>query len=115
MKLTRESVGLAIRTAREQAGLTLRDLAGVTGISHALLGRTELGERDVGYLELLDIAAALKVDEPVLRELAQTFERDGLAARRHEQRQLARDLNQLQREAIKSLVSVENALPMPAL
>ncbi len=111
MKLTRESVGLAIRTAREQAGLTLRDLAGATGISHALLGRTELGERDVGYLELLDIAAALRVDEPTLREYAKTFERDGLAGKRQEQRQLARDLNALQREAIGTLIGLENGLP----
>lgn len=113
MKLTRESVGLAIRTAREAAGLTLRDLAGVTGISHALLGRSELGERDVGYVEMLDIAAALHVEEAVLREYAKTFERDGLAAKRQEQRQLVRDLNALQREAIGTLIGMENGAPSP--
>jgi transcriptional regulator with XRE-family HTH domain len=106
MKLSRASVGFAIRAARDAAGLTLRDLAGLTGISHTLLGRTELGERDVGYLELLAIAEAVKLDELTLREYAKTFERDGLP----EQRQIVRDANRLQRLAIEALVADKAAV-----
>jgi transcriptional regulator with XRE-family HTH domain len=102
MKLSRTSVGLAIRAAREAACLTLKDLAALSGVSFSLLSRTELGERDVGYLELLAIAEALRTDELTLREYAKTFEREGLP----EKRQMVRDLNRLQRQAIGALIEL---------
>ena len=103
LKLSRTSVGLAIRAAREAAGLTLKDLAATSGVSFSLLSRTELGERDVAYLEVLTIIETLKIDESQLREYAKTFEREGLPANR----QMARDLNKLQRRAIESLIELQ--------
>ncbi len=99
---------MAVRAAREAVGLTLRDLAAVTSISHALLGRTELGERDLGYAEMLSIALALKTDERTLREFAMTFQRDGV----QEARQQMRDLNKAQRRAIEALIATDNGLPV---
>jgi transcriptional regulator with XRE-family HTH domain len=106
MKLSRPSVGLAVRAAREAAGLTLKDLAGMTEIPVYLLSRTELGERDLGYTELLAVIDAVKIDEIVLRDFAATFERDGVA----EKRQVVRDLNELQREAIAALIGTRAGL-----
>lgn len=105
---SREAIGMAVRAAREAAGLTLRDLAAVTSISHALLGRTELGERDLGYAEMLSIAIAVNATEQTLREFAMTFQRDGI----QEARQQMRDLNKAQRRAIEALISHDNGMPV---
>ena len=101
--LSRAAIGLAIRGAREAAGLSLRRLAAEAGISPALLSRTELGERDVGYVELLSIAETLKIDEQTLRQFALTFERERLP---HRQEKI-RKLNALQREAVATLIELE--------
>lgn len=108
MKLSRASIGLAVRAAREAAALTLNDLAGLTGLTQSTLSRTELGERDVAFAEVLAIAKAVKIDLEALLTLAETFERDGaatnLAQKRSAKDQLARDMNELQRLAIEAAI-----------
>ena len=107
--LSRASLGLAVRAAREAAGLTLNDLVGMTGLTQSTLSRSELGERDIAFTELLAIADAVKVDLEDLRTLAETFEREGAAekhaAKQHARSQLAHDLNDLQRLAIETAVA----------
>ena len=104
MNLTRTSVGLAVRAAREAAGHTLKDLAGLTGISLSSLSRSENAERDLAFTEVLAIASALKIDAETLRTLAETFERAGAAATQTKRDQLSRDLNDLQRIAVEAAI-----------
>jgi|GEM_PF-5007669 len=104
MKLSRISVGLAVRAAREAAGLTLNDLAGITGITLSSLSRSETGQRDLAFTEVLAISDGLKVDPETLRSLAETFERAGVTKTQHKRDQLARDLNDLQRLAIEATI-----------
>lgn len=100
MKISRTAIGIAIRTVREAAGMTLKDLAKVSGISFSLLSRTELGDRDVSYVEMLSILQALNVRELTLRRRAEMIEQKGLS----QIRQRVRDLNRQQREAIHNLI-----------
>ena len=104
MKLTRISVGLAVRAAREAAGLTLNDLAKATGITLSSLSRSETGQRDLAFTEVLTITRALKIDAEALRTLAETFERRGAVKARKKLDQLSRDLNELQRLAIETAI-----------
>lgn len=104
MKLSRTSVGLAVRAAREAAGLTLNDLSGITGITVSSLSRSETGQRDLAYTEVLAIAAAVKIDGETLRTLAETFERAGVEKTQRKRDELARDLNELQRIAIEATI-----------
>lgn len=52
-------VGRSIRAAREQAGLTLDELAATSGLSRSYLSRVERGHRQASLAALLDIANAL--------------------------------------------------------
>jgi transcriptional regulator with XRE-family HTH domain len=97
--IKREALGMAIRALREASGATVHALASKTGIPQTLLSRTELGERDVGYLELLMIAEAINADEITLRNLAMKFAAHGAV----EARQQRRDLNMAQRRAIEEV------------
>ena len=112
MKLSRASVGLAVRAAREAAGLTLNDVAGMTGMTQSTLSRTELGERDLAYTEILGIAEVAKIDVEALRTLAETFERDGdaemHATKQRAKNQLAHELNDLQRLAIETAIQARS-------
>lgn len=104
MQLSRISVGLAVRAARDAAGLTLNDLATMTGITASSLSRSETGQRDLAYTEVLAIADALKIDGEALRTLAETFERAGVENNQRQRDALARDLNDLQRLAIEAAI-----------
>ena len=104
MKLTRTSLGLAVRAARGAAQLTLSDLAAATELTVSSLSRTEHGERDLGFGEASLIAEALKIDVETLRSLAETFERAGAADKKSASADLARDLNELQRVAIEAVI-----------
>jgi transcriptional regulator with XRE-family HTH domain len=106
LELTRESIGLAIRTARQAMGYSLREMSELTGIAHAMLSRTELGERDVGYVELLVILGALETDELTLREYADAFARDGMAGVRENLRALKRE----QRSSVQKHIAQRIAL-----
>lgn len=54
-------VGARIRGVREQAGLSLQDLARLCGISGPALSSIETGKRDLRVTSLLRIASALRV------------------------------------------------------
>lgn len=110
MKLSRASLGLAVRAAREAAGLTLMDLAGSTGMTQSTLSRSELGERDLAFTEVLSIADAVQLSVEDLRTFAETLERDGEAethaAKQASRSKLAQDLNALQRRAIEVAIGI---------
>ncbi len=108
MKLTRVSLGMAVRTAREAAKLTLNDLAIATGLTQSSLSRSEIGQRDLAFTEVLAIAEVLKIEVSQLRDLAETFERDGVSEKAEKRDQLAHDLNELQRTAIEAAIEARN-------
>jgi transcriptional regulator with XRE-family HTH domain len=110
MKLSRTSVGLAVRAAREAARLTLQDLSEATGLTVASLSRSENGQRDMAYAEVMAIADALKIDPEAFRTLAETFERSGAAEHLQQSRsKLEQDLNELQRLAVEAALEALHA------
>lgn len=56
------SVGLRIRTLREQAGYSQEEFAAIAGLDRAYYGGVERGERNVAAINLIKIAVALKVE-----------------------------------------------------
>lgn len=55
----RERIGIRIAKLREEKGLSQRDLAELTGINHANIGKIEKGRYSVGLDILSKIAFAL--------------------------------------------------------
>ena len=51
-----------IRSLREKAGMTQRDLAAALGREHGMVARIELGERRVDFVEAYELFKALGVD-----------------------------------------------------
>lgn len=51
-----------IRSLREAAGMTQRDLAKALGREHGMVARIELGERRVDMIEAYELFKALGVD-----------------------------------------------------
>jgi len=55
-------VGVRIRSARVDAGLSQEELAEACGLHRTYVGSVERGERNIGVLNLLAVATALDVD-----------------------------------------------------
>jgi transcriptional regulator with XRE-family HTH domain len=108
MKLSRISVGLAVRSAREAAELTLNDLAKLTGMTVPSLSRSENGLRDLEFAEVVAIANAVKLNLETVRSLAETFEYAGSAETARKKSELERDLVVLQRSAIEAAIEELN-------
>jgi transcriptional regulator with XRE-family HTH domain len=51
-----------LRSLREKAGMTQRDLAVALGREHGMVARIELGERRVDMIEAFDVFEALGAD-----------------------------------------------------
>src|SRR5262245_25142315 len=62
------SLGPRLRTARAAAGLTLRDLSAVTGLSQPFLSRLERGQVSASIANLLQICRALDLSMSSLLE-----------------------------------------------
>lgn len=107
MKLSRASVGLALRAAREAAKLILSDLSTQTGIATSMLSRTENGQRALEFAEAVAISAVLKIGVDDLRTLAETFEREGVPQKQEAMNKLQADLNALQRLAVETAIAVQ--------
>ena len=108
MKLSRISIGLAVRTLRDAGGKTLSDLAGRVGMTLSSLSRSENGQRDMSFAEITAIAAELSIDIEYLRTVAETFERAGAGKMASKRDRLANDLNELQRLAVEAAVEARS-------
>ena len=108
MKLSRASIGLAVKAARSAAELTLQETSKATSVSVSSLSRLENGERDLGYAEALLIAEVFQLNLEDLRTLAETFERQGAPTLARGKDRLARDLNDLQRTAIEAAIAARH-------
>lgn len=69
--------GAALRTARQQAGFTLADLAEMVGVSAATLSRVETGRGRPSAELLVRCAAALGLDATALDAAAEVLDADG--------------------------------------
>lgn len=108
MKLSRIAVGQALRTARDAAGLTLADLAKVTSLNVSSISRTERGERDLTFSEMLEVCEAVKIDNAHFRMLAETFEKHDVASTKGQITSLEADLINLQRAALELAIEARN-------
>lgn len=61
---------MAIRMSRKHAKMSAKELGDRIGISTDSVLRTELGMRDVGYLEMRNILKVLKVEESLMLDRA---------------------------------------------
>lgn len=91
MHITRISIGLAVKAAREALKLTANDLSKQAGISTSSLSRTENGFRGFDLEEAVAISEALGIKVQALVDLANEFEISGAAEER------AATIKQLQR------------------
>ncbi len=108
MKLSRASVGLAVRAAREAASLTLSDLAGAVGMTTASLSRSENGLRDLEFAEVVAIAEAVRIDVEWIQSLAETYERTDAGKKLRRKSELTEDLNDLRRLAIEAAIEARS-------
>lgn len=102
--LSRAAVGQAVSAVRQAAGLTLQELAKLTGIGISSLSRTEAGLRDASFAELVAIAGAVHLSVDTLQTLAQGIERQGASELARRRDQLEQDLLELQRAAVEAAV-----------
>lgn len=58
----RDALTRYLQTARKQAGLSQRDLSLQLGRDRGFIHRVEIGEREVGFVEAIEIAEALQRD-----------------------------------------------------
>ena len=57
-----ERLGLALRTGREQRGLTQQEVAVILGVSRPTVCMREGGKKAISALQLLKISQLLKID-----------------------------------------------------
>jgi transcriptional regulator with XRE-family HTH domain len=58
----RHRFGLRVRQARLELGLTQRELAARSGLHPTYISSVEMGDRNIGLLNVVRIAEALEVD-----------------------------------------------------
>lgn len=58
--------GARVRAERERLGLSQEDLAGRAGLHRTYLGGIERGERNIGLLNVLRLARALRIPAAAL-------------------------------------------------
>ena len=107
-QISRSSMGLAVRAARDAARLTLSDLSAKTGIPVSTLSRTETGQRAIEFVEAIKIAEAVHLVVNELRTLAETIEGEGGTEKSQTHGQIKKDLKELQRLAIESAVTARS-------
>jgi len=107
LKISRTSVGLAVRAARQAARLSLLDISKKTGISISALSRIETGLRSLDFIEASMLAHELNVDLEHFKDLAVTYEKNGISEKIGKHRELMTDLRRAEQLAL--LVAIEAA------
>ncbi|WP_164874057.1 helix-turn-helix domain-containing protein [Rhodococcus spongiicola] len=67
----RQVIGAELRAARARVGISQRELASRTSMSHATIRRFENAERAIDVLQLLKICSALDADAGQILDIAQ--------------------------------------------
>jgi transcriptional regulator with XRE-family HTH domain len=107
LNISRTSVGLAVRAARNAASLSLSDTSAKTKISVSALSRIENGLRSLEFIEASQLANTLNVTLDHFCLLAAAIEKDGIADRALGQREALTSLRNIQRLAV--LCAIEAA------
>lgn len=107
MALSRVSIGLAVRSVREAASMTLDELASAAGMTASSLSRTENGLRAIEFAEVVSLAEVAGVSVEAFLDLARSFESHGVAAKSDKRGKLKADLDRLRREAIEAAVEAK--------
>jgi transcriptional regulator with XRE-family HTH domain len=108
MALSRVSIGLAVRSVREAAVMTLDDLATAVGMTSSSLSRTENGLRAVEFAEVVRLSEVVGLPVEAFLGLAQAFENQGATAKSEKRGKLKADLDRLQREAVEAAVEARS-------
>lgn len=113
MPISRLSIGMAMKSAREAAGMTLADISSRCGISISALSRSENGQRDIDFAEAVEFSRAVAIELDQLIDLAETFENAGVLDKLSAKENLQTELNSLRQLAIRTAIGVraKNHLP----
>lgn len=113
MKISRSSLGLALRAIREAARMTLKDLSASTGIAVSSLSRSENGQRDLEFAEVVQVCETVGLDVLAFRMLAESIEEAGSSDIARKGDELKSELLALQQSALEAAVEV-SALKLKA-
>jgi transcriptional regulator with XRE-family HTH domain len=104
MKLSRTSLGIAVKTARELQKMTLKDLAVAADLKEYSLSRSENGLRDLEFAEVVAIAQVLHVELAWIINLAENLDRSGVLEATAHKSEIKRELFALERELIEAAI-----------
>lgn len=103
MELTQ--IGFAVRTARQAAHMSAKELASAVSLTPAALSKIETGRQNLDFKTAISIAHALKIRLDDLAILAEKVS-DASLESDNVKRELASRLKTLQQSAVKTALSV---------
>ena len=74
--LTKEGIGLAVKTLRRQAKLTQTGLAEQAGLTASAISRIELGEAELWFIDCVAVTKILKISLEEFVAFAEKLETD---------------------------------------
>jgi transcriptional regulator with XRE-family HTH domain len=107
MELTQ--IGFAVRTARQAARMSAKELASIVTLTPAALSKIENGTQNLDFKTAINIARALKTEIGHLASLAESVEDVGIEAT-DIKRQLALRLKCLEKKAIKTAIALNHGV-----
>lgn len=107
MELTQ--IGFAVRTARQAARMSAKELASAVTLTPAALSKIENGHQSLDFKTAIGIANILEISLDDLAALAENV--PDISLETDTRRQLALRLKQLQQSAIKTALAVMHNKP----
>lgn len=104
MNISRTSIGLAVKAARQAAHLSLSELAQKTEINISSLSRVESGLRALDFSEAIVLAKELRVNLDHFKDLAKTYEENGTVEKIIKNRDLINALKKAHQLAILTAI-----------
>lgn len=107
MELTQ--IGFAVRTARQAARMSAKELASAIALTPAALSKIENGNQNLDFKTAIGIAHALKIDIGHLATLAEKVEDVGTETT-DVRRRLAARLKNLEKKAIQTAIALGHGI-----
>lgn len=98
-------IGFAVRTARQAANMSAKELASAVDITPTTLSKIETGRQNLDFKMAMDIAKALNIDLTSLAILAEKVAASGIESN-NVRAALASRLKQLEKEAVETALSI---------
>lgn len=77
-KPVNKAMGLVLKRLRQDAGLSMRDLADKLGTPHSLVGKLENNDREMTVTEFITYLKALEADPAkVFKQVMEIYEEEG--------------------------------------